>query len=340
MKRKKMLTEQEIDNIFARFGFWRESTMPVEIEITRLKPHPRNVLIYGQEDVSDLVAQIKERGRIVIPLIINKNNTILSGHRRWGAAKELGIATVPCEMREFDSDEDELEFLLHSNVSRKKTREQTAREGIVLEEVLSAQAKKRRMANLSQNNSEWDESSHSDKDDANDDSPAVDDAIGRTRDEVAKALRIGSGKQFDRMKAVINKVDELRTQGRDEDAELFLVVLNRSASAAYDLLSISLDSLTNEKRDSLKLGKVAPRALASEEKEKPDKTRQANPYGSALKNIKQMEATITEISSELARVKGNKQKEKIFERIKKQIVTLRDLLPSSELADNEENLES
>ena len=60
----------------------------------------------GHEDVSDLVALISERGRIVNNLVINEEYTIISGHRRWLAAKELNYSTVPCEIVSFDSVED------------------------------------------------------------------------------------------------------------------------------------------------------------------------------------------------------------------------------------------
>lgn len=265
MKRKKEPAREEIDNIFEKIGVERTNTMPNEISISELKPHPRNELIYGQEAISDLVDQIRERGRIVVPIIINKENVILSGHRRWGAAKELELESVPCEVREFESSEDELEFLLHSNVTRKKSREQMAREGMVLEEVLSAQSEARRIANLKQFQTERDESSHSEDEDEDNDSSMAEDSIGRTRDEVAKALRIGSGKQFDRMKAVIKKADELKEQGKGEDAKLFLAVLNRSASAAHDLMDVSLDTLTAEDRDMIRTGKSAPRQFLQDQ---------------------------------------------------------------------------
>ena len=80
----------------------------VEIETSTLKAHPRNAGIYGQEDVSDLMALIDERGHIVNSLVVNQNNVIISGHRRWMAAKELKYPTVPCEVIVFDSEDDEL----------------------------------------------------------------------------------------------------------------------------------------------------------------------------------------------------------------------------------------
>ena len=75
----------------------------INIEIDKLKLHEQNKIIYGDEDVSDLVAQIEAFGRIIERLKINKDHIIISGHRRWKAAKELNHLTVPCEVVSFDS---------------------------------------------------------------------------------------------------------------------------------------------------------------------------------------------------------------------------------------------
>ena len=288
--------------------------MPQEIAINKLKPHPRNELIYGQEDVKDLVAQIEERGRIVVPIIINKDNVILSGHRRWGAAKELELETVPCEVREFESSEDELEFLLHSNVSRKKSREQIAREGIALEEVLSVQSVERRNEKLKQYQTVRDNSSTTDTDDENNSEEAV---MGRTRDEVAKALRIGSGKQYDRMKAVIKKADELKAQGRTEDAELFLAVLNRSVSAANDLMDVSLESLSDEDREGIRSGKIAPRMFTQEHMT--GKSKRKSAYEKSVDGINIMEDTIKSLKKSINLIKDWEEKKTITSLLNKTI---------------------
>jgi ParB family chromosome partitioning protein len=307
--------------------------MPQEIPIKKLKPHPRNELIYGPEDVSDLVAQIEERGRIVVPIIINANHVILSGHRRWGAAKALKLKTVPCEVREFESEEDEIEFLLHSNVTRKKSREQLAREGIALEEVLSVQSAERRNINLKQFKTEGDDSAQTEE---------LDESalVGRTRDEVAKALRIGSGKQFDRMKAVVTKIDELKKQGKPDDAALYGIILNRAPSAAYDLLDVDLTGLSDEDKANLKSGKASPRMFTLVEKEKKEKAKRETSYGYAMSQLKGIESQIKGLIGSLPYVKDKKQKQKISERIEKQIKSLQDMLQDSGSSDIKEEPES
>jgi ParB family chromosome partitioning protein len=314
--------------------------MPKEIAVGKLKPHPRNVEIYGEEDVSDLVAQIEERGRIVMPIIINKDNVILSGHRRWGAAQELKYKTVPCEIREFESPEDELEFLLHSNVSRKKTKEQMAREGIVLLEVLSVQSAERRNANLKQFKTEGDDSSHTDEPALDNGSEASEDTTGRTRDEVAKALRIGSGKQFDRMKAVVTKIDELKGQGKLDDAALYGIILNRAPSAAYDLLEVNLSTLSDEDKRNLESGKVSPRVFTPAETENREKVKRETSYGSAMSHLKGMESMTKGLISDMGYIKDKKQKQRVLERIEKQISNLQNFLSSVDTPDAKNEAES
>lgn len=266
----------EFDLIFQKFGLERGITTAegiIFVEVDKLKPHPQNELIYGDEDVSDLITQIEAFGKIVEPIKIKGDYTIISGHRRWKAARELSYEKVPCEIVNFDSPEEELAALVLYNYKRVKTNEQKAREGIALFETLSVEAIKRRLANLNHGIPEMDESSISENDSENpvSDSPDVDakQEIGLTRDKVAKAVGINSGKTFDRMREVITRVDELRESGNIEDSELYIAVLNRAPTAARDLINVPLESLTAEEREQIKSGKIAPRAFLS--KCQPDK---------------------------------------------------------------------
>ena len=124
MNRVNPPTAKQIDDVFKKFGIEGNDVMTVEfqlIPVDQLKPHPKNVLIYGQdEDVTDLKDQITAYGKILDPLKVTENYTIISGHRRWKAAKELGIPTVPCEYVKFDSDEEELAALVLYNYKREK----------------------------------------------------------------------------------------------------------------------------------------------------------------------------------------------------------------------------
>ena len=57
-------------------------------KVSEIKPHPKNSEIYDLSNINDLVLSIDEVG-LLQPIIINRNNQILSGHRRFKAIKIL-----------------------------------------------------------------------------------------------------------------------------------------------------------------------------------------------------------------------------------------------------------
>jgi hypothetical protein len=329
MKKKRFIrpTRKEIDDIFEKFGVERRGIMAEErneIEIVKLQPHAHNEMIYGvEEDVSDLVAQIEAVGRILDPLKIKEDGTIISGHRRWKAAKALNYTAVPYEYVSFDSDEEELAALVLYNYGRTKTNEQKAREGMALFETLSVEAVQRRLANLNQNNPEMDTSSTSDKYEGNADTDTKLER-GLTRDKVAQAVGISSGKTFDRMREVLKKVDQLKKEGNTADSEIYIAVLNRAPSAAKELLDIPLDKLTDEIKNNIKTGKVTPRAfwqealLGKKEKSK-------NYHDKIIEGVKTIHGSMKAIEKPLTRIEDYNQQAKIHESLESTITKLRNL---------------
>ena len=288
----------------------------VDIKVDDLKPHPENEVIYGQEDVSDLVEKIRDAGRIIERLIITKDNVIISGHRRWAAAKELSLKTVPCEVMELKTDEEILEELVLRNARRTKTTAQRIREGMILESVYSDEARERRLENLKQN-----QTIKSDVDDSA--------SSGATRDKVAKKAGISSGKTYERGKKVLVKVDELREEGKDEIADLLLFVLNKSASAAEDLLSINFEKLTEEEKQGLKSGKIAPRSLVPRET-KGKETKSSSPLKSAANEVDAISKAVMNLNKiDLEKV-SDKNKMKIHDQIQSQLVQLQELMSKLE----------
>ena len=279
---------------------------------SELKPHPKNETIYGQqEDISDLVELIEKAGdRIIERLIINKDNVIISGHRRWLAAQKLGIKTLPCEVMTFETPEDELEELVLRNAKRTKTTVQRIREGMTLEAVYASEAKQRRLANLNRNRSDVD-------------TPSESSELGATRDKVAKKAGISSGKTYDRGKRVLEKVDELNQAGKQTNAELLTAVLNRSASSAETLLSVNLDELSDETRKALKLGKISPRSLLSG-KDTARKT--AKKPVSVNEEVNAIANSVKRLNSVALSEITDKQKAKIRDKIQAQIEDLGKLL--------------
>jgi len=231
-------------------------------EIDKLKPHPKNEEIYGEEDVSDLIAQIEACGEIIDPLKIKEDGTIISGHRRWKAAKELGLTEVPCQIVSYESPEEELVALVMFNHKRTKTNEQKAREGMTLEENLKSKGMQRKLKTLKQNQTDGDTVSQSENADSSSTTPESggtdeEEKKGRTRDIVAETVKISSGRCYDRMKKVIETVDKLRKEGKSDDADFLVQLMNGSVKPAYDLVEADRTSLTPEERKSIEEKKVS-----------------------------------------------------------------------------------
>ncbi len=78
----------------------------LEISIYDIDPNPdqprRN---FDKESIQDLSKSIQEHG-VVQPIIVkpsNKNRyTIVAGERRWRAAREAGLDSIPVIIRDFD----------------------------------------------------------------------------------------------------------------------------------------------------------------------------------------------------------------------------------------------
>ena len=95
----------------------------MNISPNALKPHPRNEEFFSNaegEDYQRLKESIQELG-VLTPLRVSSDMTIVSGHQRWHAAKELGLESVPVEIDEGLRDEDEkLIQLIAANFGRMK----------------------------------------------------------------------------------------------------------------------------------------------------------------------------------------------------------------------------
>lgn len=99
-------------------------------KITDIKPHPINDQIYTTTDLTDLKNSIKVNGQLE-PIVVNKDNTIISGHRRYFSMIQLGFKE--CEIRIVDH-ENELISLIEYNQQRKKTATDLSNEIKILEE--------------------------------------------------------------------------------------------------------------------------------------------------------------------------------------------------------------
>lgn len=119
--------------------------------INELYANPINKTIYGDEIISeDFIDNIKKNG-VMVPLVIKSNGTIISGHRRWTAAKLLNLLTVPISIKNFNDELDEKQAVIDFNKQREKTFTQMMNEGEAIEEIEEEKAEKRRLSNLKQN---------------------------------------------------------------------------------------------------------------------------------------------------------------------------------------------
>lgn len=232
-----------------------------ELKVADLKPHPKNEEIYGvNEDVSDLVEKIKKSGR-VHTMTINSKGVVLAGHRRLKACIELGIETVNAEIVDFETQEEEIEFIVLDNHQREKTVEQKAKEARTLKEVESKLAEIRRRS--TQNNKAAKKLA---------DAPNSAEQVekGEARDFVAKKVGLRSGHEVDRAITAVNKIEELKKIGRTEDAELIRGVLNnRSVSAAEELArNIDIVEIPEEEKPLIRSGKKSSYSYVEQAKQK------------------------------------------------------------------------
>lgn len=159
---------------------------------TDLKPHPMNRKLYGDEaPPADFIESVRRHG-IMVPLAIKEDGTIISGHRRWQAALALGMETVPVQIVDYADDLDEREAIIEFNRQREKTFSQKMAEAEELETVERERARRRKAeagkANLPTVSAGNVSTTHEDK--------------GRTRDKVAAAVGLGSGRTYETAKKV------------------------------------------------------------------------------------------------------------------------------------------
>lgn len=94
-----------------------------EIEIAKIKPNPDQPRTqFSREALEELASSIRELG-IIQPITVRKNSggtfTIISGERRYRAAKIAGLEKLPCYIRLAD-DQTMLEMALVENIQREE----------------------------------------------------------------------------------------------------------------------------------------------------------------------------------------------------------------------------
>ncbi len=86
----------------------------VEKNIEDLIPYVRNARIHTSEQVTRIAVSIKEFG-FINPVLIDKNNGIIAGHRCVETAKKLNMETVPCIFVEHLTETQKRTYILTDN---------------------------------------------------------------------------------------------------------------------------------------------------------------------------------------------------------------------------------
>lgn len=108
-----------LDALFASTNNYDQemiSEVPIS-EIVPRKEQPRKV--FDQESLRELSDSIREHG-VLQPLLVrtkNKKYEIIAGERRWRAAQQAGLKTLPVLIKDID-DEEAAEFSLIENIQR------------------------------------------------------------------------------------------------------------------------------------------------------------------------------------------------------------------------------
>ena len=92
-----------------------------QINIDELKPHPRNNEFFDDmsgEKWNEFLESVKSRG-VIEPIVITPDKTIVSGHQRVRACKELGIKMVMCDVHTYNSEDEILQDLLETNIRQR-----------------------------------------------------------------------------------------------------------------------------------------------------------------------------------------------------------------------------
>jgi ParB family chromosome partitioning protein len=162
-----------------------------------LKPHPFNVEIYGEDGYEDLVDSIRQLG-IQEPLHIKGDGTIISGHRRHKAAMIANCSSIPCVVVAYGSALDEQEAIIEFNRQRIKNGQVLFNEGMAKERIAAERARGRQV----EAGKLYHEGSSKPKHEVVEILPQALKPETKTRDIVARDIGLGSGKQWDKLKAI------------------------------------------------------------------------------------------------------------------------------------------
>ncbi len=204
------------------------------VSIDLLHEDPRHDSLYGDDAIDDLLVSIPSGIRVPLRVVPHSKSSgsyrLLSGHRRFRAAKQLGLTEVPCVILNDLTKEDELREILISNQSRRKTNLQTTKEAELWWDMLSDAARDRQGKRVDLNNADTD---------IPENLPECSDT-GDTRDQVAKLVGMGSGKTIEKGVKVLSVIKDIRADKSISNADIKVRglerILNESFDSAYKVI--------------------------------------------------------------------------------------------------------
>jgi len=109
------------------------------IDPVRLKPHPKNAKIHTDKQIDRIAKSMENTGGSVVPIVVDEDFTILSGHGRWMAHKKRGDVQCPVVITSGLSDSQKLKFLLADNQTNAMTGNENDAVAAILQELDAAQ---------------------------------------------------------------------------------------------------------------------------------------------------------------------------------------------------------
>ena len=94
----------------------------MKVDVNKLSHHPFNSEVYMLSDIESLKESIKSVG-LLEPLVINKQNEVISGNRRLEALKELEMKKVDVIVKELNKEDEPLHIISHNSQRIKTARE-------------------------------------------------------------------------------------------------------------------------------------------------------------------------------------------------------------------------
>lgn len=239
----------------------------VNIETSKLQPHPKNKELYGLQDLTDLNTFLEDerwlKPLVVTPLEIEGNlykrekededelktnipYIIISGVRRWYAAREKGLEMVPCIIHKYGTYDKELSRILLENAQKVKNREQMTREGQMWYNI------KKRTIIITEDMRNKYKMSKKDKEKFRDHyinsvrKPKSEEIKASKKEilidwyeEIAKKVGLMNYRTLIRCKRVVKQIDKYETEGKNELANVLRAALNDfSVRSAHMLLSL------------------------------------------------------------------------------------------------------